>query len=37
MLPEGVKEELADRIARLKLQHAGDLKAGNGHTTLPYA
>ena len=36
MLPEGVKEELEERIARVRLLHANDINAGNGHTTLPY-
>jgi integron integrase len=37
MLPEMLKEELANRVKRLKLFHQAELRRGNGHATLPYA
>ena len=37
MLPQALRGELNDRLARLKLLHATDREGGRGHTTLPYA
>lgn len=37
MLPQALRGELNDRLARLKLLHATDRQGGRGHTTLPYA
>lgn len=37
MLPEEVKDELVDRLKRLRDLHQRDVDAGNGHATLPYA
>jgi integrase len=37
MLPEMVKEGLANQVKRLKLFHQTELRRGQGHATLPYA
>jgi integron integrase len=37
MLPEMLKNDLAAQIKRVKQLHDNDLKAENGHVTLPYA